>query len=208
MSVDTTLWPATFWEGCHTLVQECKIKCLVKNNSKTMGVYRSSQDEQKDGGSLGKPHCQTKKRMQKSAMWNTQNCFSNIILLHLKVQYVVLREKFKIFFMLWFFHDRINKLTLKDNAVSYCFTLCECGGPCHLLGFNQFVHIWKKYIYFWVCISFAKQHSATLSISGNVSSNMAKNHSSVFHFFLHSACCWLKALMHGQQLQAVLMGYV
>ena len=33
------------------------------------------------------------------------------------------------------FHDwmnRINKLTLKDDTISCCFTLFICGGPCHL----------------------------------------------------------------------------
>ena len=35
------------------------------------------------------------------------------------------------------FHDRINKLTLKDNTVSYCFSLFICGGPCHLSGFKR-----------------------------------------------------------------------
>ena len=31
----------------------------------------------------------------------------------------------------------INKLTLKDNTVSYCFTSFKCGGPCHLSSFTQ-----------------------------------------------------------------------
>ena len=30
----------------------------------------------------------------------------------------------------------INKLTLKDNAITYLFTLFTCGGPCHLFWFQ------------------------------------------------------------------------
>ena len=53
----------------------------------------------------------------------------------------------------------IHKLILKDNTVSYCFTLCICGGPCHLSGvkpcFPQraacLFSYWKnKYV--WLCI--------------------------------------------------------
>ena len=36
------------------------------------------------------------------------------------------------FLLLHGFHGIINKLTLKDNTVSYCFTLFIFGGPCHL----------------------------------------------------------------------------
>ena len=32
-----------------------------------------------------------------------------------------------------FFHDWINKVTLNDNTLSFCFTLFICGGPCHLV---------------------------------------------------------------------------
>ena len=35
------------------------------------------------------------------------------------------------------FHDWINKLTLKDNTISYCFTLFIGGGPCLLFSFKQ-----------------------------------------------------------------------
>ena len=34
-------------------------------------------------------------------------------------------------------HNWINKLTLKDNTISYSFTLFICGGPCHLSSFKQ-----------------------------------------------------------------------
>ena len=37
-----------------------------------------------------------------------------------------------------YFHDWINKLILKDNTVSYCFTLFICGRPCHLSSFRQY----------------------------------------------------------------------
>ena len=30
----------------------------------------------------------------------------------------------------------MNKLTLKDNTISYCCTFM-CGGPCHLSSFKQ-----------------------------------------------------------------------
>ena len=31
----------------------------------------------------------------------------------------------------------MNKLTLKDNTISHCFTLFIFGGPCHLSSFRQ-----------------------------------------------------------------------
>ena len=36
------------------------------------------------------------------------------------------------------YHDWINKLTWKDNTISYCFILLICGGPCHLANFKQY----------------------------------------------------------------------
>ena len=36
----------------------------------------------------------------------------------------------------------INKLTLKGNTISYCFTLCIFGGPCHLSSFKV---LWGPY---------------------------------------------------------------
>ena len=35
------------------------------------------------------------------------------------------------------FNDWINKLTVKDNIISYYFSLLMCGGPCHLSSFKQ-----------------------------------------------------------------------
>ena len=77
------------------------------------------------------------------------------------------------------FHDWINwiyKLILKDNTVSYCFTLFTCGRPCHLSSFKQCSAEYGNNIYvcvitsltvqilqFWVWISSPKTHSAPLS---------------------------------------------
>ena len=34
--------------------------------------------------------------------------------------------------------NKLNKQTeLKDNTISYCFSLYICGGPCHLSSFKQ-----------------------------------------------------------------------
>ena len=48
-------------------------------------------------------------------------------------------------------YDRINginKLTLKDNAASYYFTLFICGGPCNLSSlFSMFTSVIEKYNY-------------------------------------------------------------
>ena len=52
------------------------------------------------------------------------------------------------------FHDCINwmnKLTLKDNTVSYCFALFICGGPCHLSSFKQcsgnLISLWEQTVW-------------------------------------------------------------
>ena len=42
------------------------------------------------------------------------------------------------------FHDWINKLTIKDSTVSYCFTLLICGGPCHLSSFKVLTNLFSS----------------------------------------------------------------
>ena len=50
-------------------------------------------------------------------------------------------------------HDwkKQNKLTLKDNTVSYCFPLFIWGGPCHLSSFKQcsrdLIFLWEQLVY-------------------------------------------------------------
>ena len=56
----------------------------------------------------------------------------------------------------------INKLTLQDNTVWYCFTLLIFGGPCHLSSLNQcswdfissesslFIQSWKLFSYYHI----------------------------------------------------------
>ena len=45
----------------------------------------------------------------------------------------------------------INKLTSKDNTISYCFTLFTCGGPCRLSSFKQcsgdLIFLWELLVY-------------------------------------------------------------
>ena len=54
------------------------------------------------------------------------------------------------------FNDWINKLTLKDDAPSHCFTLFICGGPHHRSSFRQrspvfsSEHCWFVQS-FWLC---------------------------------------------------------
>ena len=45
--------------------------------------------------------------------------------------------------------NEINKLTLKDNTVSYCFTLFTCGGPCHLSSFKTV--FWTLFFFLSFC---------------------------------------------------------
>ena len=71
-----------------------------------------------------------------------------------------------------------NKLILKNNTVSYCFTLLTFGGPCHLSSFSVlwtlfpsenslFIQLWKRFcivcvfslsifqlLHFWVWLLF------------------------------------------------------
>ena len=39
----------------------------------------------------------------------------------------------------------VNKLTLKDNTFSYCFTLFICGGPCHLFQLQSYFPLRTTY---------------------------------------------------------------
>ena len=42
----------------------------------------------------------------------------------------------------------LNKLTLKDTTVSYCFILFLCGGPCHLQTvFWDLIFLWEQLVY-------------------------------------------------------------
>ena len=47
--------------------------------------------------------------------------------------------------------DWINKLTFKDNTISYRFTLFICGGPRHLSSFKQcpgdLIFLWEQLVY-------------------------------------------------------------
>ena len=57
--------------------------------------------------------------------------------------------------------NRINKVTLKDNTVSYCFTLFICGGPCHPSSFKQcsgHPHVYLASCKNWFSVTATQKH--------------------------------------------------
>ena len=70
--------------------------------------------------------------------------------------------------------NKLNKPTLKDNTVSYPFTLFTFGGPCHLSSFKQ----WSRGPHFPL-----RKGRLVLSVMGTISIAVNRNLINFVHFF-------------------------